>query len=77
MSTNPVAVQSVTRAQYQNLVDRGYAGPVTDIPDAPQLARWRERFPDWRGRYWTYSGDGGVLRLVPVNLAHRTSTRAA
>ncbi|MFE9324046.1 hypothetical protein ACIHDR_41575 [Nocardia sp. NPDC052278] len=77
MSTNPLAVQSVTRTQYQNLAERGYAGPVTDIPDAAGAEAWRAQFPDWRGQYWTYTDDGEMLRLRPVNLARQRGTRAA
>ncbi|WP_406274525.1 hypothetical protein OH799_01345 [Nocardia sp. NBC_00881] len=78
MSSNPVALQSMTRAEYQIRVERGYAGPVTAIPDTPGLEGWRSQFPDWRGRNWTYTEDDrGALRLRPVNLARSRSARAA
>ncbi|MFX0573757.1 hypothetical protein [Nocardia nepalensis] len=78
MSSNPVAVQSMTRAEYQTLVERGYAGLVTAIPDTPGLEGWRSQFPDWRARNWTYTEDErGVLRLGPVNLTRQRNARAA
>ncbi|WP_157978693.1 MULTISPECIES: hypothetical protein [Nocardia] len=77
--SNPVPMQSITRAEYQQLLERGYAGPVSALTEDQVETDWRDRFPDWRGRNWVYldTDDAGVLRLAPVNVTRQRRASAA
>ncbi|WP_067903703.1 hypothetical protein [Nocardia vaccinii] len=67
------AVSRVSRAEFDQLAHRGLAGEVSALNTASVPEQWQSTFPDWRGRYWTYTEHSpGVLRLHPLNI-----TRAA
>lgn len=66
------AVETITRREYERLQYTGSAGPTPAIEDSTVLERWRGQFPDWRGKYWAFTRDEGVvLRLRPINVAAR------
>ncbi|WP_280394612.1 hypothetical protein [Nocardia brasiliensis] len=65
---------TITRDEFDRRVHFGYAGPVSNLAES-DLSHWGEQYPDWKGKYWTYTpadpGSTGPLRLEPVNLAPR------
>ncbi|MEV2225437.1 hypothetical protein AB0E01_37015 [Nocardia vinacea] len=72
------AVETITRREYEQLQYTGSAGPTPAIEDSTVLERWREQFPDWRGKYWAFTRtDHGVLQLRPINVAARQPATAA
>ncbi|WP_405180839.1 hypothetical protein OG225_06475 [Nocardia sp. NBC_01377] len=76
--SNPVTVQVVTRTEYEQLLERGYAGALSALTEDRVSADWRDRFPDWRARNWVYTdtaGDG-VLRLAPLNVTRQRRAAA-
>ncbi|MFD5179360.1 hypothetical protein ACFWM1_26370 [Nocardia sp. NPDC058379] len=73
-TTTPV--ESISTSDLANRVHLGTAGPVTALGEDPALARWRQQFPGWRGKHWTYRGDDAdTLRLLPLNVARNRRTR--
>ncbi|MGW4368042.1 hypothetical protein ACWEKT_20605 [Nocardia takedensis] len=79
MSTDSTAVANLSTDEYRRALELGRAGKITDLDQDRVSAAWRERFPDWRARHWTYTdpaGDG-VLRLVPVNVTRQRRPAAA
>lgn len=69
MPSTSLAVEQVSRTEYDRLVHRGHAGPIPMRASASVADRWRTDHPDWRGRYWAFVTDErGVLRLRPLNV---------
>lgn len=80
MPTSTPTVQSLTRAEFDQLEHRGAAGATPALAEATVLDRWRTEHRGWRGRHWAFLNDAhGVLRLHPVNVtrATRSQTTAA
>ncbi|QBS44932.1 hypothetical protein [Nocardia sp. CS682] len=68
---------TITREELDRRAHFGDAGP-TSVLDEAELARWRKQYPDWKGKYWTYTpvGDNDqVLRAHPINVAARPKAR--
>ncbi|MBF6062046.1 hypothetical protein IU500_19135 [Nocardia terpenica] len=73
-------VDVLTRADYDHRQYLGSAGPVAALDD-DIVARWRETYPDWAGRYWAFLSDTGDPNpqhfwLRPVNVEGRGKERS-
>lgn len=65
-------IESITTRDLAHRIHLGTAGPVTALGDDPVIERWREQFPSWRGKHWTYRADNAdTLRLHPLNVTRR------
>ncbi|WP_405165542.1 hypothetical protein OG203_10810 [Nocardia sp. NBC_01499] len=68
---------TITREEFDRRAHFGDAG-TTSVLNEAELARWREQYPDWKGKYWSYSpvaDDDRLLRVQPVNVAARLKAR--
>ncbi|MFI5501110.1 hypothetical protein ACIA5E_18785 [Nocardia asteroides] len=75
-ASTPVEVESITTSELAGRVHLGTAGPITALGEDPVIERWREQFPRWRGKHWTYRADDTtVLRLHPLNVTRNRRTR--
>ncbi|MGW6421423.1 hypothetical protein ACWF82_02005 [Nocardia sp. NPDC055053] len=73
--TTPEPVESITTSDLTNRVHLGTAGPVAALGEDPVIERWREQFPSWRGKHWTYrADDADTLRLHPLNITRTRRT---
>ncbi|MFJ2834293.1 hypothetical protein ACIO52_02910 [Nocardia sp. NPDC087230] len=69
-------VESISTIDLANRVHFGTAGPVTELGEDPVIERWRQQFPGWRGKHWTYrADDSDTLRLHPLNVTRNRRTR--
>ncbi|MFG1795814.1 hypothetical protein [Nocardia sp. NPDC049149] len=68
---------TITREEFDRRVHFGDAGTASQLDDV-DIARWRQQYPDWKAKYWSYipvSDEGTMLRLEPINVAARTKAR--